>query len=57
MRIEDYLQALDACMEDSYSKEADIIAEEKYEDDLREELLNEFMWYKHEDYMLWNLNN
>ena len=54
--MEDYLEALNACMEDSYSREADIIAEEQYEDALREDLLDEYMWYKYEDYMLYLRN-
>lgn len=49
-------ESYDKCMEEVCSLEADVLAEEEYEQQLREDCLEEYMWYKYEDYMLWKKN-
>lgn len=55
--MEEYVRLYDECMYNMYSEEADLIEEANQEADLRAAILEEYMWYKHEDYMLWKLNH
>lgn len=55
--MEDYVQLYDECMTNYYSEEADLIEEAIQEANLRTAMWEEYMWYKHEDYMLWLRTN
>lgn len=51
--MEEYIKLYDECMNAYYSEEADLIEASIQEANLRTEMWKEYMWYKHEDYMLW----
>lgn len=55
--MEEYIRLYDECMYNMHSEEADLIEEAIQEANLRTAMWEEYMWYKHEDYMLWKLNN
>ena len=55
--MKEYIRLYDECMYNIYSEEADLIEEAIQEANLVTELWYEYMWYKHEDYMLWKLNH
>ena len=54
MYLKEYFEKYDELMNLVYSEETDRIIEDEMEAQLRMDLLEEEMWYKHEDYMLWN---
>lgn len=51
--MEEYIKLYDECMNAYYSEEADLIEASIQDANLRTEMWQEYMWYKHEDYMLW----
>lgn len=54
MYLKEYFEKYDELMNLVYSEETDRIAEDEMEAQLRADLHEEYMWYTHEDYMLWN---
>ena len=53
MYLKEYFEKYDELMNLVYSEETDIIAYAEMENQLKADLIEEYMWYKHEDYMLW----
>ena len=55
--MEEYIILYDECMYIMYSEEIDSIENAIEEDIINAALLEEYMWYKFEDWMLWKLLN
>lgn len=52
--MEEYVRLYDECMYNMHSEEADSLAREQAELELIQDMYEEYMWYKYEDYMLFN---
>lgn len=51
--MEEYVKLYDECIYNMHSEEADRLAREQAELELIQDMYEEYMWYKHEDYMLY----
>ena len=53
LNMEEYVKLFDECMYNMHSEEADLIEQAIQEANLTIAMWEEYMWYKHEDYMLY----